>query len=80
MTIGNADGVLLTMKNIAQILGVHRVTTQRWLESGRLPAPIRLGRRCLRWPKAEIDKWIASGCPAREKWEMLREEKVGKRA
>jgi excisionase family DNA binding protein len=71
------DTALLTMKDVARILGIHRVTAQRWLDSGRLPRPIRLGRRAIRWPPEEFHAWIGAGCPVREKWEMLREGKSG---
>ena len=33
--------------------------------SGKVPKPLKLGRRCL-WSVAELDSWIAAGCPARE--------------
>lgn len=33
--------------------------------SGKLPAPVRLGRS-VRWRCAEIDSWLASGRPSRQ--------------
>jgi predicted DNA-binding transcriptional regulator AlpA len=40
--------------------------------AGRLPAPIRLSRKSVRWRTAEIDRWIELGCPDRKAWEKLR--------
>lgn len=47
-----------------------------WAEmdsAGMIPAPIKLGTRCI-WPVAELRGWMAAGCPCREKWETLRRE------
>lgn len=39
--------------------------------SGRIPAPIRLGR-CTRWLRSEIVEWLAASAPCRDKWEALK--------
>jgi predicted DNA-binding transcriptional regulator AlpA len=31
--------------------------------SGRMPAPIKIGG-AVRWNRAEIESWVAAGCPA----------------
>lgn len=33
--------------------------------SGRLPRPIAIGR-CRRWRVADIERWLADGCPNRD--------------
>ena len=35
----------------------------RLADSGRMPAPLRLGA-LVRWDLEEIDRWIADGCPS----------------
>jgi predicted DNA-binding transcriptional regulator AlpA len=35
----------------------------RLADSGRMPAPLRLGA-LVRWDLDEIDRWIAAGCPS----------------
>lgn len=39
---------------------------------GRLPLPIRLGRRVM-WSVGELERWVQVGCPSRERWEAMRE-------
>jgi excisionase family DNA binding protein len=35
----------------------------RLADSGRMPAPVRLGS-LVRWDLEEIDRWIVAGCPS----------------
>jgi len=39
----------------------------QWLASGRVPSPVKLGRRAL-WRFDEIRQWVAAGCPPRSRW------------
>ncbi len=57
---------LLTPDDMCQLLGISRRTLLRWISSGRVPAPIRVGsegRPLLRWPAEVIQQWLAAGCP-----------------
>ena len=49
---------LLDPRELAKMLGVTRQTIYLWRQAGRLPQPIRLGRRVIRWPEDEIRQWI----------------------
>ena len=80
MNTENNGDALLNVKTLATMLGVHQRTVWHMDAAGKVPRPIHLATRTVRWRRSEINKWIDAGCPAREKWEMLREEKVGKRA
>lgn len=54
---------LLDVKNVALLLG--RCSTRhvyRLTDAGRMPRPIKLGS-LVRWRRAELADWIASGCP-----------------
>ena len=46
--------------------------------SGRLPRPIRLGRRSL-WRRAEVEAWLDAGAPPRGKWEATRPKSCPRR-
>jgi predicted DNA-binding transcriptional regulator AlpA len=61
----------------ARLCGVSRAHWWKLDSSGRCPAPIRLGRRCL-WRVDELRAWMAAGCPPRDRWktERWRREKV----
>ena len=54
--------VLLTIEDIAQILGCSTRHVRRLAAGGRIPRPIKLGA-LLRWLKTDVDQWIAAGCP-----------------
>lgn len=60
----------------AHLCGVSPNHWWKLHNSGRCPAPIRLGRRCL-WRVAELREWMAAGCPPRDRWkaERWRKEK-----
>jgi predicted DNA-binding transcriptional regulator AlpA len=57
------------------MLGIARSSFCKLMAQGRLPAPVRLGRRVL-WPVAELVRWIEAGCPSREVWEQRRSEQT----
>ena len=53
---------LLQIDDVARALGVSRRSVYRLADAGRLPRPLKVGR-LNRWRRAEIDEWIAAGCP-----------------
>jgi len=58
---------LLCAKKAAAMLGVSRQTILRMNDTGRLPAPVRIGR-LVRWGHAELSVWVEHGCPPRKRW------------
>lgn len=54
---------LISIRQVAEILGCSTRHIQRLADGGKMPKPIRLGS-LLRWPRQVIDEWVASGCPA----------------
>ncbi len=52
----------------AKMLGISRGAFRKLNDSGKVPAPVRLGRRVL-WRVAELEAWLESGCPPRHRWE-----------
>lgn len=60
--------VLMTIEDLAAILGCSPRHIRRLVNSNRIPRPIKLGA-LLRWIKADVDRWIAAGCPnCRKGW------------
>lgn len=57
---------LSTAKETAADLGISVRTLRRLADAGKGPKPIRLGR-CLRWRAADIEAWVAAGCPTEDK-------------
>jgi predicted DNA-binding transcriptional regulator AlpA len=49
----NADR-WVSRAEIAEHYRVSYMTVYGWMRSGKIPQPVRLGRRCLRWKWSEI--------------------------
>jgi excisionase family DNA binding protein len=51
---------LLSVREVAQRLGLGTRTVWRWSATGQLPTPVRLGRsrRIVRWKAEEIDRYL----------------------
>jgi len=62
-------------KGAARLIGVSERLWRRLHAEGKVPRPIRLGKRVL-WSVAELERWLAAGGPDRERWER-REEVCG---
>ena len=54
--------VLIDIEAVAEMLQISSRTVRRLVDAGRAPAPRRLGS-LIRFSRAEIEKWIADGCP-----------------
>ncbi|MDD4889885.1 MAG: helix-turn-helix domain-containing protein [Phycisphaerae bacterium] len=57
----------------AALLGISRGHLWTLNSSGRLPAPVKLGRS-VRWIRSELESWLAAGCPTRDCWRAMKEK------
>ena len=48
---------------IAEMLGCSSRHVRRLADCGALMRPIHIGR-LVRWRKADVDAWLAAGCPS----------------
>lgn len=48
---------------IAELFGCSSRHVRRLADSGAMPRPLHIGR-LIRWRKADIDTWLAAGCPS----------------
>lgn len=55
--------VLINAEELARIMDISERTLWRLLSGGKVPQPVRVGRNT-RWRLAEVEEWIARGCPA----------------
>ncbi len=53
---------LLTVRQVAAMLGCSSRHIYRLSDRGAMPRPTKLGDVLVRWNRAEIQSWIASGC------------------
>jgi excisionase family DNA binding protein len=60
--LAKAAPAVYTAQEVADLLQVS--LRQVWVmrDSGAIPAPFQVGR-LVRWSRAVVDGWIASGCP-----------------
>jgi predicted DNA-binding transcriptional regulator AlpA len=58
------EPVMITARQLAVLLQVSTRQVWRMLSVGRVPKPIRVGG-IVRWRMAEVENWIAEGCPER---------------
>ena len=58
------ERLLLTAREAAAMLGVSERHFRALDVSGRVPTPVRLGRS-VRWPRAELAKWVEAGAQVR---------------
>jgi excisionase family DNA binding protein len=64
---GSPSPFLLDVQAVAQLLGCSARHVYRLCDSGKMPAPVRLGslvrwRRATGDPATGIEDWIAAGC------------------
>jgi excisionase family DNA binding protein len=69
---------LLTIPEVARLLGISKPTVERLHAGGKLPAPIRLGRKLVRWDLAELNDWLtrrkrSGDLYDRAEWSAVRE-------
>jgi predicted DNA-binding transcriptional regulator AlpA len=69
-----ADGswLLLRAAEAARLCGTSVRTWRNWDIAGKIPQPVRVGRKIF-WRPEELKAWIAAGCPDRLTWEAIRE-------
>jgi excisionase family DNA binding protein len=53
---------LLDVRAAAALLGCSPRHVYRLADAGRMPPPVRLGA-LVRWRRADLDVWLAEGCP-----------------
>jgi excisionase family DNA binding protein len=58
-----AEAALIDVRAVAALLGCSTRHIYRLTDAGRMPTPVRLGA-LIRWRRAEIEEWIATGCPS----------------
>ena len=70
-----SERLALPAADVAKLLGISQRHLYTLNASGQLPRPIRLGRS-VRWRADELRDWLDAGCPARDRWEVMREAKL----
>jgi hypothetical protein len=64
--------LLIDAAGAAALADVSRAVWFRWQSAGFCPAAVLRRGRVVRWSVDELTAWIAAGCPARDRWNVLR--------
>jgi excisionase family DNA binding protein len=64
--------IALSADEVAEALGISRAHVWKLASTGRLPKPVHLGR-AVRWPRKDLEAWLAAGAPSRDRWEADQE-------
>ena len=56
------ERVLITVEELADMLGLSARTIWRMLSGGNMVEPVRIGKN-VRWRLHEVRQWIDDGCP-----------------
>jgi excisionase family DNA binding protein len=67
----------MSAETLARQLECSVRTIRRLSSSGKLPAPVHIGGRCVRWLSAEILAWLAAGAPDRKTWGTMKRSLAG---
>ena len=54
----SSEPILLDSKEVANLLGVSHTTIWRMRCEGRLPAPIQVSSRLVKWRRSDILDWV----------------------
>ncbi len=68
------DAELLTIPQVARLLGWGESVVRQRNDKGLLPMPLRFGGT-IQWNRQELKEWMEQGCPPRQKWELLKQGK-----
>ena len=62
----------VSAQRLSAMLGLSERTIRSMDVAGKLPRPLRLNGRSVRWSVREIQSWIDAGAPDRGTWEALK--------
>lgn len=49
----------LTVDQVAELIGLHKISIWRLVRNKQLPEPIRFSKGCSRWAASELNNFIA---------------------
>jgi predicted DNA-binding transcriptional regulator AlpA len=56
----SSEKISYTEKEVEAVTGLRVKTLQAWRRTQQGPPWVRLGRRCVRYPSAELHQWVSS--------------------
>lgn len=65
-----SEPLLVSAQAAAKMLSIGQAHLWGLNAAGRIPQPVKLGRRTL-WKTDELRQWAKAGCPSRERWQAM---------
>ncbi len=65
--------LLVDAKRAAEMCSKSLRTWRAWDARGLIPRPVRIGGHSTLWRVAELEEWVAAGCPPRAEWEARKQ-------
>jgi excisionase family DNA binding protein len=62
LTAPEPSAALLDVRAVAALLDCSPRHIYRLSDAGLMPSPVRIGA-LVRWRRADLDSWLAQGCP-----------------
>ena len=59
MADASAPTTIMRPAQVAERLGIHRVTLYKWIRSGHFPPPAQLGPNTVAWSADAVEAWVA---------------------
>lgn len=78
-TSADAGPLAIDAKHLAPMLCVSVRTIRTMDSAGKLPKPVRLNGRAVRWIVSEIAAWLRADCPDRGAWEAVRQNRKARK-
>lgn len=64
-------------KQLAELLSLSVRTIRTMDTAGKLPKPVRLNGRAVRWVVSEVEAWLRAGAPDRTTWAAIKDNGRG---
>ena len=75
MAVEPETPLLVDAKTAATLCGCSVSFWWQQDSAGRIPSPVRLSHKTM-WRRADLDRWVALGCPSRHQYDLLNERKA----
>ena len=62
---------MMTDAELGRELRLSAMSIRRMHDAGKLPRPVVVGSRSLRWVRQTIAQWLGSGCPDGDSFERM---------
>lgn len=49
---------LVSVAGVQEMLNISQRTVYRWIQTGELPAPVRLSKRCIRFSRIALQEFL----------------------